>query len=536
MQEYRAKRTLDQLAVLNAPIARVVRDGALDESRSRTWSSTTCSSSAPAIRCPADGDGALVRRSRDRRVAAHRRVRPDPQGARRRGAVRQRSSSRAVAGSRRPRSAPTPTPAKLATEARRFTVTHSELVAGINQILRYVTWVIVTIGPLLFLRQLQDQTVAEAITGTVAGVVLMVPEGLVLLTSIAFGLAAVTLARRQVLVQELPAVEASRASTWCASTRPAPSPRAIVVRAHRACSTRRRDDEPSPARSARCADDETPTRRWTRSPSAFPAPDGWTRARVDAVLVGAQVERGELRRARLVGARRARDGAGSTPADDPVRRQRRRARRRPAAGCLLLRPSADALAGEELPPGARTRSRSCCSRRRSAPTPRTRSHYFDQPGRRRSRSSRATTRAPSARSPGGSACPTPTTPSTPASCPRTSSELAEVLERALGVRPGHAAPEAGDGQRAAVARARRRDDRRRRQRRARAEGRRHRRRDGLRRGRDPRRRAARAARQRVRHAARRRRRGPAGDRQHRAGRRTCSSPRRLRRAARDRRR
>ena len=41
----------------------------------------------------------------------------------------------------------------------------------------------------------------------VAAVVGMVPEGLVLLTSLAFGIAAVTLARRQVLVQELPAVE-----------------------------------------------------------------------------------------------------------------------------------------------------------------------------------------------------------------------------------------------------------------------------------------------------------------------------------------
>ena len=50
-------------------------------------------------------------------------------------------------------------------------------------------------------------TVSDAMTSTVAGVVGMVPEGLVLLTSLAFGVAAVTLARRNVLVQELPAVE-----------------------------------------------------------------------------------------------------------------------------------------------------------------------------------------------------------------------------------------------------------------------------------------------------------------------------------------
>jgi cation-transporting ATPase E len=60
---------------------------------------------------------------------------------------------------------------------------------------------------LLLWRQLGNNDVDEALTGTVAGVVGMVPEGLVLLTSLAFGIAAVTLARRNVLVQELPAVE-----------------------------------------------------------------------------------------------------------------------------------------------------------------------------------------------------------------------------------------------------------------------------------------------------------------------------------------
>ena len=50
-------------------------------------------------------------------------------------------------------------------------------------------------------------TVQAALTATVAALVGMVPQGLVLLTSVAFGVAAVTLARRQVLVQQLPAVE-----------------------------------------------------------------------------------------------------------------------------------------------------------------------------------------------------------------------------------------------------------------------------------------------------------------------------------------
>ena len=50
VQELRAKRTLDQLAVLNAPRARVVRDGNVTKSRSSTLWSTTCSICAPATR------------------------------------------------------------------------------------------------------------------------------------------------------------------------------------------------------------------------------------------------------------------------------------------------------------------------------------------------------------------------------------------------------------------------------------------------------------------------------------------------------
>src|SRR6478609_2345169 len=78
---------------------------------------------------------------------------------------------------------------------------------GINTILRIVTWVIIPTSALLIWSQLQDSDLDNALRSTVAGVVGMVPEGLVLLTSIAFMVAAVTLARRKVLVQELPAVE-----------------------------------------------------------------------------------------------------------------------------------------------------------------------------------------------------------------------------------------------------------------------------------------------------------------------------------------
>jgi cation-transporting ATPase E len=97
---------------------------------------------------------------------------------------------------------------RLATEARRFTLVKSELMDGINTILRYVQWLLIPTGIVLAISQYShDHDLHQSIAGTVAGVVAMVPEGLVLLTSIAFALAALTLARRRVLVQELPAVE-----------------------------------------------------------------------------------------------------------------------------------------------------------------------------------------------------------------------------------------------------------------------------------------------------------------------------------------
>ena len=50
-------------------------------------------------------------------------------------------------------------------------------------------------------------TFEDAVRGSAAGLVAMVPEGLVLLTSLAFAMGAMRLARRRVLVQELAAIE-----------------------------------------------------------------------------------------------------------------------------------------------------------------------------------------------------------------------------------------------------------------------------------------------------------------------------------------
>jgi len=67
---------------------------------------------------------------------------------------------------------------KLAAQARRFTVVRSELVAGINQILRYVTWALLPVAVLLVVSQLHTgETRQEAATSTVAALVGMVPQG-----------------------------------------------------------------------------------------------------------------------------------------------------------------------------------------------------------------------------------------------------------------------------------------------------------------------------------------------------------------------
>ncbi|MBC7707032.1 MAG: HAD-IC family P-type ATPase [Rhodoferax sp.] len=105
----------------------------------------------------------------------------------------------------------------LTTAARQFSLSHSELRDGTNRILRYVTWAIVPTAVLLVASQLGlHMPLADALRFSVGGLVAMVPEGLVLLTSAALGLGAIRLARRRTLVQDLPAVETlARIDTLC---------------------------------------------------------------------------------------------------------------------------------------------------------------------------------------------------------------------------------------------------------------------------------------------------------------------------------
>ena len=107
--------------------------------------------------------------------------------------------------------------AGLTEQAKKFTQTKSELRDDIAKFIRLASFLIPPVGIILLISQLRaNQSVDDAIRGTIAGVVTMVPEGLVLLTSIAMAVAVVRLAQRKVLVQDLPAVEVlARVDTVC---------------------------------------------------------------------------------------------------------------------------------------------------------------------------------------------------------------------------------------------------------------------------------------------------------------------------------
>ena len=109
--------------------------------------------------------------------------------------------------------------AQLAAEASKFTLVSSELRSGIDQILRVITWLLIPAGVLTIVNQLfiSQNGLRAALLGMVAALVPMVPEGLVLMTSIAFAVGVVRLGQRQCLVNELPAIEGlARVNVVCA--------------------------------------------------------------------------------------------------------------------------------------------------------------------------------------------------------------------------------------------------------------------------------------------------------------------------------
>ncbi|MFE8916512.1 HAD-IC family P-type ATPase [Streptomyces globisporus] len=208
IQEWRAKKTLDSLAVIGEAKPTVRRDGAAAEISTSEIVLGDLVELGPGDRVVVDGtvaeadsleiDESLLTGEADPVIK-----RPgDPV----------MSGSFVVAGG----GAFTATKvgreayaAQLAEEASRFTLVHSELRSGISTILKYVTWMMVPTAIGLIISQLvvKDNNVKDSVARTVGGIVPMIPEGLVLLTSVAFAIGVVRLGRKQCLVQELPAIE-----------------------------------------------------------------------------------------------------------------------------------------------------------------------------------------------------------------------------------------------------------------------------------------------------------------------------------------
>jgi cation-transporting P-type ATPase E len=207
IQETRAKRTLDKLRILIAPTVTVRRDGhdaQVPEAELVLDDVVVLASGdqVPVDATVAESDGLEVDESALSGEA-------DPVSKQVGDEVL--SGSAVVAGSASVRAVRVGTDAwihTLVTQAKEFALTRSELRTGVDQILRVVGWILVPVGALLLWSQLRASSgVADALVSAVAGVVGLVPQGLVLMVSVAMAVAVSRLARNHVVVQELYAVE-----------------------------------------------------------------------------------------------------------------------------------------------------------------------------------------------------------------------------------------------------------------------------------------------------------------------------------------
>lgn len=217
IQEWRAKKTLDSLAVIGEARPTVRRDGVAAEVSTSELVLDDLIEIGPGDKAVVDGvcveaDGLEIDESLLTGEADPVVKRPGDQVL---------SGSFVVAGGgafQATKVGREAYAAQLAEEASRFTLVHSELRSGISTILKYVTWMMVPAALGLIITQLvaKDNELDDSIARTVGGIVPMVPEGLVLLTSVAFAIGVIRLGRQQCLVQELPAIEGlARVDTVC---------------------------------------------------------------------------------------------------------------------------------------------------------------------------------------------------------------------------------------------------------------------------------------------------------------------------------
>jgi len=208
-QEWHAKRKLDSLAVLHAPTARVLRDG---EVREIAMGEVVRGEVVHLVAGDQVGaDGPVL--ASDNLELDESNLTGESDAVHKAPGDGVSSGTAVVAGAgwfRADVVGEGATAQQLSAEARQFSRAHSEVQHSTNVLLRWLTWIVLGMLPIAVWSQYRAFGVDDwrnIVLRSAAGLVGLVPEGLVVLTTLAFLLAAVQLTRRQALVQELPAVE-----------------------------------------------------------------------------------------------------------------------------------------------------------------------------------------------------------------------------------------------------------------------------------------------------------------------------------------
>jgi cation-transporting ATPase E len=206
-QELKAKRTLDELAVLVAPHAKVVRDGALLSLLAEEVVPGDVVRVEPGDQLVGDGE---VIRSRGMTLDESM-LTGEVDGVRKGLGEQALSGSFCISGSgyyRIDAVREESYAGRLAGEARAFRHPPSPLQEEVNRVIVACTWAMAPLAAILLLTfQLRHTDVVEAAQTATAGLVTLIPEGLVLLMSVTFAVAAVRLARKDTLVQQMSATE-----------------------------------------------------------------------------------------------------------------------------------------------------------------------------------------------------------------------------------------------------------------------------------------------------------------------------------------
>lgn len=216
VQEYRAKRQLDRLAVIQTPRARVLRDGHVQEIAVEAVVHDDILMLHAGDQVPADAtlldsenfeiDESLLTGEADPIVKS-----PGDDLL---------SGSSVVAGNGRAlatRVGDESFASRLTSEAKRFSLVNSEVRTGLNRVLRWITWALTPVMLIVVNGQMQafggwraaisSGSWRIAVIGAVASIIAMIPLGLVLMSSVVFAVSGVRLAQQKVLLQELAAVE-----------------------------------------------------------------------------------------------------------------------------------------------------------------------------------------------------------------------------------------------------------------------------------------------------------------------------------------